>query len=114
MSKWFFLVSAIAVQLISGSSCAQAPHRAIAWDGLGRDPNLASAKGRRHSAVIEQREHRNAERQRVLQTLRPYSKAWWAIHDEMQAEDERDLASKLVICRGCVVDPPQDATGSIR
>jgi len=51
----------------------------------------------------------------VLSTLRPYSDAWWAVHDEIEAENDRQLGSKLVICRSCVTQPPgEDTTGSIR
>ncbi|MGX4802287.1 hypothetical protein [Bradyrhizobium guangdongense] len=51
----------------------------------------------------------------MLSTLRPYSDAWWAVHDEIEAENDRQLGSKLVICRICVTQPPsEDTTGSIR
>lgn len=51
----------------------------------------------------------------MLSTLRPYSDAWWAVHDEIEAENDRQLGSKLVICRSCVTQPPsEDTTGSIR
>lgn len=51
----------------------------------------------------------------MLATLRPYSDAWWAVHDEIEAENDRQLGSKLVICRSCVTQPPtEEVTGSIR
>ncbi|MFD0609401.1 hypothetical protein ACFQZO_04360 [Bradyrhizobium sp. GCM10027634] len=51
----------------------------------------------------------------MLTKLRPYSDAWWAVHDEIEAENDRQLGSKLVICRSCVAQPPsEDTTGSIR
>ena len=51
----------------------------------------------------------------MLATLRPYSDAWWAVHDEIEAETDRQLGSKLVICRSCAMQPPsEDVTGSIR
>jgi hypothetical protein len=52
----------------------------------------------------------------VLGTLRPYSDAWWAVHDEIEAENDKQLGSKLVICRRCVPSPrpSEDTTGSIR
>ncbi len=34
----------------------------------------------------------------MLGTLRPYSDAWWAVHDEIEAENDRQLGTKLVIC----------------
>jgi len=51
----------------------------------------------------------------VLATLRPYSDAWWAVQDEIEAENDRQLGSKLVICPSCVTRPPsEETTGSIR
>ena len=51
----------------------------------------------------------------MLATLRPYSDAWWAVQDEIEAENDRQLGSKLVICRSCVTQPPDhETTGSIR
>ena len=51
----------------------------------------------------------------MLTTLRPYSDEWWAVHDEIEAENDRQLGSKLVICRSCVTEPrSEDTTGSIR
>ena len=51
----------------------------------------------------------------MLGTLRPYSDAWWAVQDEIEAENDKQLGSKLVICRSCVPQAPsEDTTGSIR
>ncbi|WP_347338577.1 hypothetical protein [Bradyrhizobium guangzhouense] len=51
----------------------------------------------------------------MLATLRPYSDAWWAVQDEIEAENDRQLGSKLVICRSCMARPPnEETTGSIR
>ncbi|MFC4936970.1 MULTISPECIES: hypothetical protein [Bradyrhizobium] len=51
----------------------------------------------------------------MLATLRPYSDAWWAVQDEIEAENDRQLGSKLVICPSCVTRPPnEETTGSIR
>ncbi|WP_347337221.1 hypothetical protein [Bradyrhizobium centrolobii] len=51
----------------------------------------------------------------MLATLRPYSDAWWAVHDEIEAENDRQLESKLMICRRCAPPAPrEDVTGSIR
>jgi hypothetical protein len=100
------------------AGCASAPaaeRRPIAWDGLGQDPNRAAVTRRRVANHAAPENDPNQERQRVLSTLRPYSDAWWAVHDEIEAENDRQLGSKLVICRSCVSQPPSDdATGSIR
>ena len=52
----------------------------------------------------------------MLGTLQPYSEAWWAVHDEIEAENDRQLGTRLVICPRCVQAPQQgeDVTGSIR
>ncbi|MDA9477530.1 hypothetical protein XI03_24195 [Bradyrhizobium sp. CCBAU 65884] len=103
--------------------CAAAPaqeRRPIAWDGLGQDPNKGSnrphAAKRRATNPAPAASDPNQERQRVLGTLRPYSEAWWAVHDEIEAENDKQLGTKLVICPRCVQPPQQseDATGSIR
>jgi hypothetical protein len=100
------------------AGCVTAPaaeRRPVAWDGLGQDPNHPAVTKRRaaNHAAIES--DPNQERQRVLATLRPYSDAWWAIQDEIEAENDKQLGSKLVICRSCMTQPPsEDTTGSIR
>jgi hypothetical protein len=103
--------------------CAAAPaqeHRPIAWDGFGQNPNRApnrtSVTKRRAANPAPPQEDSNQERQRVLGTLRPYSEAWWAVHDEIEAENDRQLGTKLVICPSCVQSPPsgEGVTGSIR
>lgn len=107
--------------------CAVAPaqeRRPIAWDGLGQDPNKDPNKASHHRSVTKQRaaspapaqDNPNQERERVLGTLRPYSEAWWAVHDEIEAENDRQLGTKLVICPRCVQrpSPDDDVTGSIR
>ena len=94
--------------------------RPIAWDGLGQDPNQAphrsSVTKRRAANPAPAQDNPNQERERVLGTLRPYSEAWWVVHDEIEAENDRQLGTKLVICPRCVESPPpsDDATGSIR
>ncbi|MET4198472.1 hypothetical protein [Bradyrhizobium sp. LA6.12] len=103
--------------------CAAAPaqeRRPIAWDGLGRDPNQAphrsSVTKRRAANPAPAQDNPNQERERVLGTLRPFSEAWWVVHDEIEAENDRQLGTKLVICPRCVEPPPpsDDATGSLR
>nr|WP_194406450.1 hypothetical protein [Bradyrhizobium sp. CCBAU 53351] len=94
------------------TGCATAPLKpncAIAWDGLGRNPNLPYTARRVTSSPIAY-EH-NKERETVLLALRPHSEAWWAVHDEIEAENDRRLSRKLVICHGCLT--PSDSTGSV-
>ena len=103
--------------------CAVAPaqeRRPIAWDGLGQDPNRAASRPhiakRRVANPTPAPSDPNGERERVLGTLRPYSEAWWAVYDAIEAENDRQLGTKLVICPRCMESSPQgeDATGSIR
>lgn len=104
---------------LMGCAVAQ-ERRPIAWDGLGQDPNKSSNRPhiakRRATNPAPAASDSNRERERVLGTLRPYSEAWWAVHDEIEAENDRQLGTKLVICPRCVQSSPpsEDATGSIR
>ncbi len=52
----------------------------------------------------------------MLATLRPFSEAWWVVHDEIEAENDKQLGTKLVICPRCVEPSPpsDDVTGSRR
>ena|SRR5437764_1023407 len=60
-----------------------------AWDGLGQDPNRPSVTKRRVTNQAAAASDPNQERERVLGTQRPYSDAWWAVHDEIEAENEQ-------------------------
>ncbi|MDN5005294.1 hypothetical protein ACFQZO_31020 [Bradyrhizobium sp. GCM10027634] len=100
---------AIALTLsIWGAGCATfEPVRAtstrpVAWDGLGRNPNQTKSKMHRPVTAPPASLDRISERERALTTLRPYSGAWWAVHDEIEGERDRQLAEKLVICRDCL------------
>ncbi|WP_246755787.1 hypothetical protein [Bradyrhizobium sp. CCBAU 53338] len=88
--------------------------RSVSWDGLGRNPNQARPAARRAMAASPTPVDRIGERERALTTLRPYSSAWWAVHDEIEGERDRQLAEKLVICRDCLPDfNAAEATGSV-
>jgi hypothetical protein len=77
-----------------------------AWDGLGQNPNLPrSHRVPRQSSTPEQ--DSNLQREAVLAELRPYSAAWWVVHDEIEADREAKIAKKLVICRGCISSESQ-------
>lgn len=115
MIRHGFIVLTFCTALIG---CADAPaqeRRSLAWDGLGQDPNRPPVVKRRATAGASAASDPNQEREKVLGTLRPYSEAWWAVHDEIQAENDRRLGNKLVICPRCVESPQrEDVTGSIR
>jgi hypothetical protein len=97
------------VLLIGGCSATPPPVGMFAWDGLGRDPNLPLP--RKKSFVSKSAVEGNVKREKMLATMRPYSEAWWAIHDEIEAANDREIAAKLIICRGCFErTPSQDIT----
>lgn len=80
--------------------------RHYAWDGLGQNPNLPrSHRVPRQSSAPEQ--DSNLQREAVLAELRPYSAAWWVVHDEIEAAQETKIARKLVICQGCISSESQ-------
>lgn len=57
----------------------------------------------------------NIVREKVLATLRPYSTAWWAVQDAMDAEEQKRINAKMVICRACLPPPARDEyTASVR
>jgi hypothetical protein len=117
MMRHSFVLLIFCATLMGCAAASAQERRPIAWDGLGRDPNRPTLTKRRVVNPSPAASDPNQERERVLGTLRPYSEAWWAIHDEIEAENDRHLGTKLVICRRCRPSPPpsgEDTTGSIR
>ncbi len=111
MIKHFTEIMFVAA-LLAGCATAPPTPGKIAWDGLGRDPNLplagTGAKIRPLASNV------NSERQSVLAAMRPYSEAWWGVYDEIEAENDRQLNAKLAICRGCLTSGADAVvTGSI-
>lgn len=85
----------------------------FAWDGSGNDPNRPRAKVKRAEVSVDEYSA-NRTREEALTSLRPYSAAWWVIHDEIEADHDKRLARKLVICVGCVRHSLQgDVTGTV-
>jgi hypothetical protein len=117
MTRQLSGIVAIVVACFLVSCAGTAPHRqgAISWDGLGRDPNLPAAKERRQKRMSLRPIDGNSEREKVLTALRPYSEAWWVVHEAIEAENDRQLSARLVICQGCIGQSlPQELAGSIR
>jgi hypothetical protein len=86
----------------------------FAWDGSGQDPNRHRRVKIKRAELAGDENDANHEREKLLAAQRPYSAAWWAIHDEIEADHDRRLARKLVICAGCWRDsPPNDVTATI-
>jgi hypothetical protein len=85
--------------------------RQIAWDGLGQDPNRPH-RAVKHVQVSSVADDAVSIREQVMASLRPYSAAWWVVHDEIEADQSNRLARKLIICRGCLnqsADEHQDS-----
>ena len=108
------LVALIAMSFaVVGFASAQAPVGGpFAWDGLGQDPNKPLRNTKRMMR-LPARPDPNAERKKVLNTLEPYSAAWWIVHDAIEAEEQRRVNNKIVICRACApTASPEGHTGS--
>jgi hypothetical protein len=110
----FFLAIIVGLTL-AGCAYTPAPPKPgdYAWDGSGQNPNHRRAIPRSGSRTVFVEADRNTERARTLTTLRPYSAAWWVLHDEIEADKDRRTNARLVICQGCLARDPE-ATGSIR
>ena len=86
----------------------------IGRDGLGHDRNRLQSPLARGQPVLASHTA-DSEREKVLATLRPYSAAWWIVHDAIEADREKELTKKLAICRGCSLrSSEEDRTGSVR
>src|SRR5437764_1482952 len=82
------------------------PHRSlVAWDGLGRDPNLPPTKRTRTKlkklSSAEQPKSAYENREAELAGLRKYSREWVALRTAINAEEDARIAKILIICRGC-------------
>jgi len=98
-----------------GCASAQAPESVpFAWDGLGQDPNKPLRNTKR-VVRLPAKPDPNAGRRKMLNTLEPYSAAWWIVHDEIEAEEQRRVNNRIVICRACApTASPEDHTGSVQ
>jgi hypothetical protein len=113
--------SAILLSAFLLVSCAATPEvksGAIAWDSFGRNPNRPIHRKRTTVRTAQPANDPNIQREKTLATLRPFSKAWWVVHDEIELEYDRRTSAKLIICRGCFERNPMqdqtDVTGAIR
>src|SRR4051812_23165657 len=100
MVKPVFILFLIGAALCGCASESAVTRPSLAWDGLGADPNASATKRQVKHTTLAKLDP-NSEREKVLTTLRPYSEAWWAVHDEIQGELDRQMIIKLVICDGC-------------
>jgi hypothetical protein len=114
MSRHLLTLIAIGCLL---SDCAPAPppvRGAIGWDAYDRAFAKPALHKRHLANQPPSKPDSKLESEKALGDLRPYSAAWWAARDEIDAEEQRRLSAKLVICRGClrITEDPGDRTGS--
>jgi hypothetical protein len=114
MTRCLLALTALTVVLSGCASAAPPGGERLAWDGLGQDPNKPVRHTRRVKTPLPSQPDANAEREKILATLQPYSAAWWIVQDEIAGEEQRRLNNKLVICRGCLrTASPEDQTASV-
>jgi hypothetical protein len=104
----------LSIALVIGG-CASTPPRPverIALNGLGQSKKPQHGEHRLTVTTPAQPDP-NREREKVLATLREYSAEWVALRKEIEAEEDRRLKAKLVICRGCLRKEDADRTGSL-
>lgn len=93
------------------------PHRSlIAWDGLGRNPDLPVIKRARTGPekpqlASEPKETASAieKKEAELAELRPYSREWVTLRREIDAAEDARITKILMICKGCegLTDQPK-------
>ncbi|MET4391716.1 hypothetical protein ABIB73_007508 [Bradyrhizobium sp. F1.4.3] len=93
---------------ITLSACAVGPlpqnGGSIAWDGLGRNPNLPAPPPRQRLANAAATIDLVVKEDALLARLAPRSSEWFAAQRKIDADRDKRLAAKLIICRGC--SPP--------
>jgi hypothetical protein len=103
--------------LLSDCASHSPVNGAIGWNAYYR----AVAKPVRHkphvhhvATEIRSKPDPNIENEKALADLRPHSADWWAMRDQINAEEQRSLTAKLLICRGCLptTEDPGERTGS--
>ena len=111
LARRFLILVALASFL---AGCASTPVGGrIALDGSAKDHSEHTRRKPHLKAPSFAIPDPNAEKEKVLATLRPYSAEWVVLYNQIEAEEERRLKTKLVICRGCFPGESADYTGSI-
>ena len=97
--------------LVSGCASSPPPNGGrVSW---GQDPNRSIHKPKLLAKSSPSVPDPNAEREKLLATLPLYSAQWVALHNQIEAEEDRRLQNKLVICRGCFAKEDEVYTGSL-
>jgi hypothetical protein len=102
-TRWLVLLP-VALTLWGCSSgqrlaVTQPPYRPLAWDGLGRDPNVPAIKPARTRPRTQKAANDNRETE--LAGLREYSREWVVLRTAIDAEEDARISKLLVICEGC-------------
>ena len=97
--------------LVTGCASTAPPNGGrVSW---GQDPHKPIHKPKLLAKSSPSVPDPNAKRQELLATLPLYSAAWVALHNQIEAEEDRRLQNKLVICRGCFAKEDEDYTASL-
>ena len=98
--KWLVLSAVLGLCGCSSSQPVQfSQSDRLAWDGLGRDPNLPVPK--RTRTRIEQASSKSESRDAELAKLRPFSREWVTLLEAIGADDDARISKLMIICRGC-------------
>ena len=102
------------IALVVAGCASTPPHPAeqIALNGLGQSKKPQHGQ-HRLTVTAPTQPDANREKEKVLATLREYSAEWVALRKEIEAEEDKRLKAKLVICRGCLPKEDADRTGSL-
>jgi hypothetical protein len=103
-----FLFSITVGLVLSG--CSSSPSRTAAVSSL-HENHVEHVRTEKYLPDFSHSEP-NAEKEKMLASLRPSSPEWAALYGEIEAEENRRLTSKTMICRTCFPDKP-DYTGAI-
>ena len=106
-----FLLITVSSLVIGCASTAPPVGGRASWEG--QDPYKPIHKPKLLAKPSPPVPDPNAEREKLLATLPLYSAAWVALHNQIEAEEDRRLQNKLVICRGCFARADEDYTGSL-
>lgn len=94
------------------AGCASAPIQKdgpLAWDGLGYKEEPTATSDVDPEMELSSRRNPEAKRERVLATLDPRSAGWQALHDEIEADQDKRLKAQMRICSGCLPSKSQTA-----
>ena len=111
--RHFSILTAIGLVLTACASPLPPTVRRVAWNGLSQHSNKHPPDKQSLANESLTKPDPHAEKEKILATLRPYSREWYALYEDIEAEEDKRIKGKLVICRGCFSKPDEDFTGSL-